>query len=204
MFCKEFGDAKASKNQQRMFTLAQWCQHARPWLVRIDGIVCATIQTCDRSGDQGRVPATSASTPALHVSDAAQHLQFAFTLSNMSDETASNAAAKPRSSWSSWLSPLGTSTASTDAPVSNPTELTQPSAAVTGNAESKSEMDGAGAPPDIAGTWQKDEGASDQNSYAEQVKMLHMSSLYTYAALHYMWGLDISTDDAGDAHQMAC
>lgn len=49
----------------------------------------------------------------------------------------------------------------------------------------------------MAGTWQKDEAASDAKSFAEQVAMLHMSALYSYAALHYMWGLELHVNEEG-------
>lgn len=52
-------------------------------------------------------------------------------------------------------------------------------------------------PLPMGGTWQKDEAASDAEPYAQQIAMLHMSSLYTYAALHYMWGVEITVNDQG-------
>ena len=78
----------------------------------------------------------------------------------------------------------------------------EPQPAPTVEADTRSNGESAGesfAPLDMGGTWQKDENASDQDKYAQQVHMLHMSALYTYAALHYMWGLEIKLDDAGEA-----
>lgn len=49
----------------------------------------------------------------------------------------------------------------------------------------------------MSGTWQKDESASDAENYALQIAMLHMSSLYSYAALHYMWGVEININNNG-------
>jgi hypothetical protein len=50
---------------------------------------------------------------------------------------------------------------------------------------------------DFSGQWEKDTAASDMDAYAKQVAMLHMSSVQTYAALHFMWGLNIKSDDQG-------
>lgn len=121
----------------------------------------------------------------------------------MPEATVIRSSDQPKSSWSSWvwLSSPFASTASKDVSVSPHVAAAEPQPAPTeeaetGNGESSGEIV---VPLDMTGTWQKDENASDQDKYVQQVQMLHMSALYTYAALHYMWGLEIKPDDAGEA-----
>lgn len=109
------------------------------------------------------------------------------------------------SSWASWLtSPFvavqgAPETVSTEISPEQPSgqEIAEPA---TDQTPDLSE-DGAGEQSSealpMAGTWQKDESTSDAESYAQQIAMLHMSSLYTYAALHYMWGVEITVNDQG-------
>lgn len=107
----------------------------------------------------------------------------------------------PRSlSWTSWLlKPFYTrtppTTVSQDA---NQNEAaSSPVAVAKSSSKDSAEPSALGDVLPMAGTWQKDEAASDAKSFAEQVAMLHMSSLYSYAALHYMWGLELRVSDEG-------
>lgn len=73
-----------------------------------------------------------------------------------------------------------------------PQETGQPAA---DSSKDGSQLDDSVA--DFSGQWEKDTAASDMDAYAKQVEMLHMSSVQTYAALHFMWGLNIKSDNQG-------